>query len=138
MQKYRALGWVSISPDHEVTPKNRATIYILYYYCFCSVDKNHHLHRRWINPFPHFLASHDLKTNLVLIKFNSRHSRKLKICIKQFKFQFRDPSGFWNLEKKGSYFFSEDWTRRPNTLPCSRELLSNNCSGKIVTTRGGF
>ena len=46
---------------------------------FCSVDKNHHLHRRWINPLPQLLASHDLKTNLVLIKFNSRHSGRLKI-----------------------------------------------------------
>ena len=73
--------------------------------CSCTLEleliplKNHHLHRRWIKPFPQLLASHDLKTNLVLFKFNSRHSGKLKICIKQFKFESRDPSEFWNPEK---------------------------------------
>ena len=58
--------------------------------------------------------------------------------MKQFKFQSRDPSGFWIPEKLQSYFFSEGWTRRLNTLPCSRELLSNGCSGTIITTRNGF
>ena len=37
--------------------------YLLNYYCFCSVDKNHHLHRRWINPFPQLLASHLSRLN---------------------------------------------------------------------------
>ena len=51
---------------------------ILNYNYFCSVDTKHHIHRRWINSFPQLLASLDLKTNLVLIKFNSRPSGKLK------------------------------------------------------------
>ena len=51
MQKQWAHGWVSVTPDHEVTLKNRAFIYLLYYYCFCSVDKNHHLHPVDVNVF---------------------------------------------------------------------------------------
>ena len=37
--------------------------YLLNYCCFCSVDENHHLHRRCINPFPHLLASHLSRMN---------------------------------------------------------------------------
>ena len=36
---------VSVSPDYEVPPKNRAINYLLYYDCFCSVDENLHIHR---------------------------------------------------------------------------------------------
>ena len=42
--------------NHEATPKNRAISNLLFYDCFCSVDKNHHLQRRWINPFSQLLA----------------------------------------------------------------------------------
>ena len=77
MQKKRAHGWVSVSPDHEVTLKNRATTYLSYYYCICSVDKNHQLHRRWINPFPQLLASHNLNTNVDVN--NSIQDQKLKV-----------------------------------------------------------
>ena len=42
---------------------NQGYYYLLYYDCFCSVDKNHHLHRRWINPFPQLLAYHPCKIN---------------------------------------------------------------------------
>ena len=66
-------------PHTTRTPKNRATTYLLYYGYFCSVEKNHHSYRRWINSFPQFLASHTLKMNLVINKFNSKHSGKLKI-----------------------------------------------------------
>ena len=93
-------SWLGLSiPDHEVTPKNRATTYLLYYYCFCSVEKNHHLHRRWINPFPQLLASHNLKMNLDVINSIQDISRKLKVGYNNVQIIFRDPSGFWNPGK---------------------------------------
>ena len=73
--------------------------YLLYYYCFCSVDKNHHLHRRWINPFPQLLASHYLKMNRDVINSTQGTTRKLKTHIYQFESWARDPSGFWNPGK---------------------------------------
>ena len=40
MQKSELMGGsVSVSPDHEVTPKNRTTTLLSYNYWFCSVDK---------------------------------------------------------------------------------------------------
>ena len=44
-------GWVSVTPDHEVTRKNRATTYLIYYYCFCSVDKNEEKKSEMDQPF---------------------------------------------------------------------------------------
>ena len=42
----------------------------------------------------------------VLIKFNSRHSRKLKVVKIELKFPSRNPSGFWNPDKERSYRLS--------------------------------
>ena len=92
----------SVSPDHVVTLKNRATTYLLQYFCFCSVDKNHHIHRVWINPFPQLLASHTLKMNTVLIKFNLGHSRKLVVINLELQFPPRDRSRFWNPDEERS------------------------------------
>ena len=74
---------------------NRATTYLSYYNCFCSVDKNHHLHRRWINPFPQLLASHDLKTKLDVINSIQDISRKLKTikCSSSSPFETPPDSG---------------------------------------------
>ena len=41
-----------------------ATTCFLYYDCFCSVEKNHHLHRGLITLFPQLLAFHYLKKSL--------------------------------------------------------------------------
>ena len=43
-------GWVSVSPDHKFTHKNRATTYLIYYY-FCSVDKNEEKNSEMDQPF---------------------------------------------------------------------------------------
>ena len=57
-------------------------------------------------------------------------------------FSSRDHSVFWNPDKELSYFFSECWTRRPNTLSGSWESLCNNCSGNkslyFFLVRRGF
>ena len=111
---------------------------LLIYYItslLCSVGKSHHLHRRYINPFPQLLASHYLKTSFVLNKFNSGHSGKPKVCLKQFKFQSREPSGF-RIPDSGF--------RRNNTLISFRKaghvvptpfLLHVNCSVAIVAAQ---
>ena len=57
-------SWLGLSiPRPRGHSLNQGYYYLLNYYCFCSVDKNHHLHRRWINPFPQLLASHPSKMN---------------------------------------------------------------------------
>ena len=33
-------------------------LYILYYFCFCSVDKIHHLHRRWNSTSPKYQSQY--------------------------------------------------------------------------------
>ena len=43
------------------------------------MNKNQHIHRRLINPFPQLPAIHTLTMNSMLIEFNSGHSRKLKV-----------------------------------------------------------
>ena len=54
-----------------------ATTCLSYYYCFCSVDKSHNLHRRWINTFSQLQASHNVKTKCYY--FNSGPNQKLKV-----------------------------------------------------------
>ena len=70
---------------------------------FCSVDKNHHSHWRWINPFPQLLASHYLKSNLVVINSIQDISGIKKFVKMTFEFSSRDPSGFWNPDAERSY-----------------------------------
>ena len=72
---------VSESPDHEVTPKNGIdTLSLLSFYITIffvqSIGDG-------IDPFPQFLASHDLKTNLHVIKLKPGQSGKpnyVKMC----------------------------------------------------------
>ena len=42
----------------------------------------------------------------VLIKVNSRHSRKIKVVKIELKFPSRNPSGFWNPDEERSYRLS--------------------------------
>ena len=108
---------------------------ILYHYCICSVDKNHHLHRRWINPSTQLLASHDLKMILVLIKFNSRHSEKLKVVKIRSCSSFPRPFRILESGETTLFFLPGRLDTSSNTLPCSCELLCNDSSGTIVKTR---
>ena len=41
--------------------KTGVLLFVILRLFFFSEDKNHHLHQRWINPFPQLLASHYLK-----------------------------------------------------------------------------
>ena len=50
----------------------------------------------------------------------------------------RDRYGFPNPDEELSCLFPEGWSRRSNTPPGSRELLCNDCSGTIVTTRNSL
>ena len=56
----------------------------------------------------------------------------------KFEFSSRDPSGFLNPTKNTLIVFPEGWSCRPNTVPGSRELLCNDCSSTIATTRDGM
>ena len=48
--------------------------YLLNYYCFCSVDKNHHLHRRWINPFTLTLSFSSSENEELIVVINLLNS----------------------------------------------------------------
>ena len=93
---------------------------IIMLFCFCSVEKNRHINRRWINPFPQFLASHTLKINSVLIKFNSGHARKLKLVEKTVSVPSQEPSGFLNPDEEQTYRHSG---RRVKSSRCPSEFL---------------
>ena len=58
------------SQYHQTTMSLLKTGLVLNYHItifFCFVDKNHHIHRKWINPFPRLLASFYLKKELDVI-----------------------------------------------------------------------
>ena len=46
---------------------------------FLQSRENHLFHRSWIEPFPRFLASHNLKMKLGVVKTSSDHSGQRKI-----------------------------------------------------------
>ena len=78
-------------------------------FVFLTVDKKHHMHRRWINLLPQLLASHYLKTSIDVIYFNSGHTRKLKMVKIQVSFlpETLSDSGIWT--KSGLVVLLEGW-----------------------------
>ena len=93
---------------------------------------------KWINLFPQLLGSQTLDMNLVFIKFNSRHSGKLKVVKTANYSSFPRP---FRIPESGQRAVSSPSRRlvtRSNTLPGSRDALCNDCSGTIVTTWNGL
>ena len=91
------------------------------------------------NPFPQLLAS-TLKTKCVLIKFNSGHTRKLKLFLKKKQFQLL-PETLPDSRirtKTGLVVVVEGWSNTRDTPPLSRESLCNNCSCTVSTIRTGL
>ena len=104
----------------RLLPKTRATTYLFYYYCFCSVDKFIMTIGDGSSLFRQFLASHTLKMKSVLNKFNSRHARKLKTKITVSLFSKR----FQILECGRRAVLSSFWKRR-KFLPIPVRILRN-------------